>query len=216
MSQTRVMFFVDGFNLYHALKDLDARYLTYVDLNKLLLNFAPSPQHSIEAIYYFSAYTEWDSSAVERHKNYIKALQSTGVVEPIMGKFKNKKHKCKKCDHVWKSHEEKQTDVNIAWHIFDCAHRGKFDRAVLVSADSDFAGAIRNTRKRFPEKQFRILTPVNKEHTYDLVEAVGGEQYASHIKKIHVERSLFPKIITLPSGEKIVRYPLYDPPKKNT
>ena len=206
----RVVFFIDGFNLYHALKSLNANHLKWLNLKTLCQNFAPSPQFSIENIYYFSAHAAWLPGAYHRHKMYIQALKSTGVT-PVFGKFKEKDCKCKRCGSMWKAHEEKETDVNIALYILDQAYQNKFDRAVIVSADSDFSPAIKLAKERFPEKQFRILTPVNREHSWDLVNAVGGKKNAGHIKRIHIDRSLFPERIILASGKEIIRPQEYCP-----
>jgi uncharacterized LabA/DUF88 family protein len=208
----RAVFFVDGFNLYHAVKALKANHLKWLDLKMLCKNFSPSPQFTIETIYYFSAHATWLPDAYHRHKVYLQALKSTGVI-PVLGKFKEKDRRCKQCQSMWKAHEEKETDVNIALHILDQAYQNKFDRAVIVSADSDFSPAIRLAKERFPEKQFRILTPVNRKHSWDLVNAVGGKENATHIKRIHIERSLFPDKIILSSGKEIVRPLEYSPPE---
>ena len=149
----RVIFFIDGFNLYHAIKSLQANHLKWLDLKTLCQNFAPSPQFTIENIHYFSAYATWLLGAFHRHKIYLQALRSTGVV-PVLGKFKKKDSGCKQCGSTWKSHEEKETDVNIALHILDQAYRNKFDRAIIISADSDFSPAVKLVRKRFPENSF--------------------------------------------------------------
>ena len=207
----KVIFFIDGFNLYHAIKSLRANHLKWLDLRTLCQNFAPASQYTIENIFYFTACAKWLPDAHHRHKVYLQALKSTGV-EPVLGKFKEKDRGCKQCNCTWKAHEEKETDVNIAIHILDQAYQDKFDRAVIISADSDFSPAIRLTKERFPEKQFRILTPVNRKHSWDLVNAVGGKNNAKHIKKIHIERSLFPEKIILPSGKEILRPKEYAPP----
>lgn len=210
----RVIFFIDGFNLYHAVKSLQANHLKWLDLKTLCKNFAPSPQFTIENIYYFSANATWLPDAFRRHKVYLQALKSTGVI-PVLENFKEKDRDCKQCGSLWKAHEEKETDVNIALHILDQAYQNKFDRAVIISADSDLLPAIKLAKERFPEKQFRILTPVNRKHSWDLVNAVGGKKNANHVKRIHIERSLFPEKIILPSGKEIIRPKEYYPSKQN-
>ena len=209
---SRVVFFIDGFNLYHAVKALRMNHLKWMDLRSLCLKFAPSPQYSIEEIFYFSAHATWLPPAFKRHKVYIEALKSTGV-KPVLGKFKEKDRGCRNCGSTWKAHEEKETDVNIAVQVLDQAYQDTFDRAVIISADSDFSPAIRLASTRFPHKEFRILTPVGRKHSWDLVNAVGGKKNANHIDRIHIERSLLPQSITLNSGKVITRPKEYDPPK---
>lgn len=207
----RAIFFIDGFNVYHAVKSLKANHLKWLDFRKPCENFAPSPQFSIEKIYYFSAYATWLPDAYARHKVYVKALESVNVT-PVLGKIKEKDRGCNLCNAAWKTHEEKETDVNIALTMLDEAYRDTFDRAIIISADSDFAPAIRLVMKRFPQKQFRVLTPTGRKHSWDLVDAAGGKDHAKHIKQIHLERSLFPETLIDLAGKVITRPVEYDPP----
>lgn len=208
----KVIAFVDGFNLYHSIKALNQNKLKWLDLRSLCVNFAPSPQFLMSKIFYFSAYATWLPGAYQRHKEYVKALESTGVT-PIMGKFKEKDRSCNICGSMWKAHEEKETDVNIALYILDEAYQNSFDRALIISADSDLSPAVRLVKERFPSKTVRVLTPVNRKHSWDLVNAAGGLNFVKQIKKIHIERSLLPENLTDSLGNVIATRPKkYDPP----
>ena len=188
----RVIAFVDGFNLYHAIHDTGQDHLKWVNLKSLCAEFAPSPTFSIEGVYYFSAYAKWRRDAYRRHKTYVRALSATGVT-PVMGKFKQKDRKCFSCGSSWKDHEEKETDVNIALYMLDLAYQDAYDRALLITADSDLAPPIRLLRQRFPKKQVRVLTPLRRNHSLDLAQAVGGLKFAKKIKQIHLERNALPE-----------------------
>lgn len=208
----KVSVFVDGFNFYHAIKTLRQNHLKWVDIRKLADQFAPSPQFSIEAIYYFSAYATWLPAQHKRHMAYIKALTANGVT-PILGKFKEKDRGCKQCDAMWIGHEEKETDVNIALYLLDGAYRDEFDRALILSADSDLAPAIQFVKQRFPHKEIRILTPPNRPHSMELAKAAGGFQSAKKIKPLHIERSLFPHEVHDAQGNLVATRPTeYDLP----
>lgn len=89
MSHTRVIFYIDGFNLYHALVGLGKPHLKWVNLRKLCQHFVSDPRHYIEDIYYFSAYANRGYKVRERHEAYIQALESVRV-KFILGKFKKK------------------------------------------------------------------------------------------------------------------------------
>ena len=78
--------FIDGFNLYHAIHDLRQDHLKWVDLRKLCREFAPSPEHELEDVFYFSAFATWRPDAYRRHREYVKALEASGVT-PIMGRI---------------------------------------------------------------------------------------------------------------------------------
>ena len=79
--------FIDGFNLYHSLltihKDEKCKWL---DLKSLCQSFLKKSDNLID-IYYFTALAKWDEGKILRHKEYIKALETTDV-KVIFGKFK--------------------------------------------------------------------------------------------------------------------------------
>lgn len=212
MPPVRVTAFVDGFNLYHAIHDLGENHLKWLDLWKLCVNFAPGPDFELRNVYYFSAYATWRKDSYERHRAYVKALQTVGVV-PVMARFKERERRCRLCKGRWTGHEEKETDVNIALRLVTDATRNRYDRALLVSGDSDLVPAVRILRSEFPAKQVRIITPVGRKHSYDLLHAVGGKRYCRYMKRIHVERSLFPgEVLDAGGATVVIRPPEYDPP----
>ncbi|NGX61332.1 MAG: 6-hydroxy-3-succinoylpyridine 3-monooxygenase HspA, partial [Chlamydiae bacterium] len=158
MNRERIACFVDGFNLYHALREIKKPYLKWLDLSQLMERLFPH-QHSqiITDIFFFSAYPTWKKDSYERHRKYVSALRASGV-QPILGQFKIKQRKCPNCKHGWRGHEEKESDVNIALALLNEAYRDRYDRAVIVSRDSDLAPATRMVRKYFPEKTITILS----------------------------------------------------------
>jgi len=137
----RVNAYIDGFNLYHAIDDTSNHHWKWLDLNTLCRIFAPDSTFSINKIYYFSAFATWKPDEYRRHRAYVKALESTGVV-PVMGNFKNKDRKCFKCGRKWVDHEEKETDVNIALQMLMDSYKNNYDRALLITGDSDLVPPI--------------------------------------------------------------------------
>ena len=210
MPPQRVAVFVDGFNLYHAIKEEGQNYLKWVSLRKLSEVFAPKPSFEIVHVFYFSALATWRPEAMVRHRRYIKALKAEGV-EVVLGSFKRKDRRCFSCKERWQAHEEKETDVNLALYLLDGAYQNTYDRALIISADSDLTPAIRMVRKQFPEKRIRIITPIGKPHCLELKEAVGGEREVRHIQRVHLEECLLPETI-IDEDERIVRPKEYDPP----
>lgn len=210
----RVTAFIDGFNLYHALDDLGLHHLKWLDLRTLCEHFAPPPQLQLDRIYYFSAYATWRPDAYKRHREYTKALRAVGVT-PILGRFKLKDRQCRRCGHIWRDHEEKETDVNIALHLLVGAVKDTYDRALLISGDSDLAPAVRTVKKEYPNKNIRIVSPVGRAYSMDLYRAAGGKRRCRQMKLLHVERSLLDRQVEDPSGKVVaVRPRQYDPPKE--
>jgi uncharacterized LabA/DUF88 family protein len=209
---TRVSAFIDGFNLYHAISNLRADHLKWVNLRRLCENFAPAPQFDLGSVCYFSAFATWRAGSYARHRAYVAALEAAGVT-PILGKFKEKDRRCFRCKQTWKDHEEKESDVNLALHLLRGAVLDEYDRALVITQDSDIAPAVRMVLREFPKKAIRIITPVGMSHSFELLRAVGGREHAKSMRSVHVERSLFEREIRDSMGRVVaVRPSEYDPP----
>src|SRR5215472_9420152 len=122
----KIYFFVDGFNLYHALDNLPVskdhkRYHKYkwLSLTRLAQCFITA-KDTIAGIDYFTTLATWDAAKVARHLIFIKAQENDGV-NVIYGQFKRKTKFCTLCKKWSVSVEEKQTDVNIALRLFQLA-----------------------------------------------------------------------------------------------
>ncbi len=205
----RVACFIDGFNLYHALQALHLPHAKWLDLHALMRRqISPHSEH-VSAIYYFSAYATWLAPQTTRHLEYVKALQSTGVTT-ILGQFKEKDRFCKACGASWKGHEEKETDVNIGLYILNEAYRNSYDKALIVSRDSDLKPAVVMVRNLFPGKEIVIVAPPNKGHSNDLISVANGKR---KINVRQVEQSLLPPAILDANGVVIASRPnSYEPP----
>lgn len=160
----RYCFYVDGFNMYYALNRRypHFKWLNYHQLARSVL----LARDRLESVCYFSAYITWKPDNHKRHQEYVTALRWAGV-NFIPGRFKNKTIRCHCCQKLFTSHEEKQTDVNLAIRLLADAVEDKYDRAVIVSADSDLTPAILTVRKLFPEKQVGVMFPIDS-NCFDL------------------------------------------------
>ena len=158
----RVAFFIDGFNLYHSLKD-NAPDCRWLNLRKLCEHYIDPAKEQVVAIYYFSAIATWHHNQlkIQRHNLYISRLRQENVI-PVLGKFKEKKLRCKICGQEYMSHEEKRTDVNIALKMVSEAVLGAYDTAVLVSGDTDMIPAIGAIRELALDKRIGVLFPIKR------------------------------------------------------
>jgi uncharacterized LabA/DUF88 family protein len=209
----RVSSFVDGFNLYHALKRLNGPHLLWVDLWKLSeAQLAPRTQ-KLTATYYFSAFANWRPTGRARHREYVAALEWAGVTN-VMGHFKVKDRKCPSCHHRWQGHEEKETDVNIALYLLNEAYKNTYDAALIISRDSDLKPAMAMVRQEFPDKQLIVVAPPHLGHSVDLLSAASSKK---KITKSQIEKSLFPESILGRDGEVIATRPeKYAPPTETS
>jgi hypothetical protein len=133
---TPVCVYVDGFNLYHALVRFKDDKVKWLDLRALSLRLISPASERIVGISYFSAYADWLPGPMSRHREYVKALEATSV-ECILGHFKRKDRHCNACGKSWITHEEKETDVSIGIHLLNDAYKGRYEKAYLVTRDSD-------------------------------------------------------------------------------
>ena len=164
---SRYCFYIDGFNVYYALNgnhSLDSfPYRKYKWLNyRKLAESVIGQKDTITGIFYFTAFVKWKTpDVVHRHKQYIKVLRKVGV-ETIQGRFMNKDIRCHKCNQYFLTHEEKRTDVNIALKLFGDAFEDLYDKALIVSADSDLLPIIQSVHKYFPGKEIGVMFPIGR------------------------------------------------------
>lgn len=196
---TSLIAYIDGFNLYHAIRDLDRPNLKWLDLWALCESLA-RPGEALGEVNYFSAYATWRPTTHQKHIEYVKALQHVGV-KCIMGHFKEKPMGCKACAATWVRHEEKETDVHIAARLVADAYKGRFDRAILITADSDLAPAVKIVKAAFPRKQILVVAPPRRfSHARDLKPAL-------ELTPGRLAKCLLPETATTPGGAVIFNRP---------
>ena len=154
---TRAIAYIDGFNLYHAIDALKQPHLKWLDLWALSASLAREGE-ALVGVYYFSAYPTWKPESEQRHRVYVRALMARGVTCQ-MGHFKRKDKRCNTCGATWTGHEEKETDVHMGARIVADAYEDRFDRAIVITADSDLLPAIKIVRVAFPAKEVFVAAP---------------------------------------------------------
>lgn len=85
----RVVSFIDGFNLYHAICELKQNHLKWVNLRGLSEAFIKPSQEELCDVYFFTAYATWRELSHLRHLKYVQALEAVGVTT-VLGHFKEK------------------------------------------------------------------------------------------------------------------------------
>ncbi|HSU17306.1 NYN domain-containing protein [Longimicrobium sp.] len=205
----RISFLVDGFNVYHSLRQVEqisGQRVKWLDLDKLLTGYLSAIRGKLGGgrvelggIYYFSALathlTGTDRGVVNRHATYISALESTGV-SVVLSKFKVKDFVCPACKHRYKRHEEKETDVAIGLKLVEAFVRDEADAVVIVSGDSDLMPAVRTARGLFPHGKIGVAFPFNR-HTTELEQAT---DFSWNISQRDIQRAQFPLQVKLADG----------------
>ena len=221
----RVAFIVDGFNLYHSIRDAEkvvsTRPQRWLDLSSLCRSYLHhfGRQPSLQGVYYFSALAKHlavsNQDIEARHQTYIDALKSTGV-QVTLANFKARDkyvplRYCKfkigrwkrlvripipRCSLVYVKAEEKETDVAIASKMFELLHGQAADAVVLISGDTDLLPAIRTARNLFPQAQVAVMFPYNR-HNAELKRAVSK---SFKIAKEQYSKHQLPDPVVLPNG----------------
>ena len=147
----KINVYVDGFNLYYgSLRRTPHRWLDLSTVCRLLF-----PSDTINRIKYFSARVSARPSDPDqpiRQSTYWRALETIPNLEIIEGSFLAKlvmmpvaNTNPQQYVRVIKT-EEKGSDVNLAAHLLNDAHKGDFELAVLVTNDSDLLEPIKIVR----------------------------------------------------------------------
>lgn len=201
-----VIGYIDGFNLYHGLRDRYQNRYQWLDLVKLMQRLRP--HDSIVAVRYFTALVRDDPSAQARQQAYLGALRAHrgDRLEIVHGRYQAKQQTCRACGASRTSYEEKETDVNIAVSLVADAATAAADLAVLVSADSDLCPAIRTARlvSAGRPSHFGIIAVFPpRRFSHELRQLIPGAFTLSHQD---IRNSLLPDTVTdVVTGRKFYR-----------
>lgn len=208
----RTAFLVDGYNLYHSLREAErvsaGAGLRWLDLSTFAGSFLEliGQDAVLVEVTYFSALAHHRErerpGTTARHRTYLAALADSGVLITL-GHFKQKRFRCSFCGAATRVHEEKETDVSIAAHLFELYQQNTCDAAVLVTGDSDLASAVRSATTLFPAKQTFVVFPFAR--TSDELRSVATGCFkasASHYRRCQLPDPLVPS-----SGQAIAKPP---------
>ncbi|EXI65854.1 MAG: 6-hydroxy-3-succinoylpyridine 3-monooxygenase HspA [Candidatus Accumulibacter adjunctus] len=172
---TRVISYIDGFNLYFGLRSKGWRKYYWLDLVALSTSLL-KPGQELQAVHYFTTRirnNRHNSQDIQRQNMYLEALGMRPALSLHFGHYLEKPKQCRKCGATWMDFEEKMTDVNIAVQLLADAFDDRFDTALLVSADSVLTSPVRQVRNRFPLKRIVVAQPPGR-HSSELTKAATG------------------------------------------
>lgn len=202
-AQARVLFYIDGFNLYFGMKTKGWNRYLWLDLQTLCGSLC-KPDQKLAQVKYFTARvssTTSDPGKSKRQSAYLDAIEAHGGVLTFYGKYLSKDTTCKNCGAITPKHEEKETDVNIAVAVLGDAFTDQFDTAILISADSDLVPVVRAVRHFTPHKRVVIAFPPARQ-SYELRQAANG---FFHIGETDLRHNQPPNAVTTASGYVIHR-----------
>ena len=174
----RVIIFIDGSNIFHAIRALNIK----IDYSRLV-NFLSEDKYLIRAYYYSSMprvedverdTPEWDS--LMRQRKFINELKNMGI-KPRMANLR------KLATGEWL---EKEVDIMLATDMLALAFRNAYDTAILVSGDSDFCYTVETIQ----DLGKRVVNATFKRNSSPLLRAVCDEVIIldDHLERIIMEK----------------------------
>jgi len=175
----RTTFLVDGFNLYHSIKqasrDNKNAQTKWLDLKSLCSSYLyiigqrTGQRATLADVHFFSAIvdhlvTAADPNIVNRQKLYIRCLEDSGI-EVELGRFKRKYITCHVCGAANQHHEEKETDVAIGARLLELFINNKCDSVVIITGDTDIAAAAKITKNIYPTKHILFGFPYARKNS---------------------------------------------------
>ncbi len=203
-ASVRTNVYVDGFNLYYALKQAHARRCRWLDLEALCGNVLQK-QHAIHRIRYFTARVKPRPSNPDQHRRqeaYLRALMTNPKLEAHFGSFLSHERLMPKGPmpggpemvSVVRT-EEKGSDVNLASYLMLDAFRNDFECAVVITNDSDLTTPIRLVRDEL-HLRVGVLNP----HEKPSAELKDAASFYLKITSAHLAKSCFPDRVVSADG----------------
>ena len=210
----RAITYIDGFNLYHGLREGNLRRFYWLDLVAMSKKIIKPPVTELVCTKYFTSRIDGahptDAAPLAAKKNesrmrqtaYLDALATLTDIEIIEGQFLTSPVTCRKCGHSYRLPKEKMTDVNIATALLMDAFHDRFDVAYVISGDSDLAPPIEALRSAFSSKIVRIGFPPNRQSNH--LKCIANGRYFN-IGESTLKASQLPDSVTAGSGATLTR-----------
>lgn len=196
-----VIYYIDGFNLYHGIRSKGWRKYYWLDLWALAERFLKPGQTLVDVVY-CTTRIKGDPDGQRRQSTFIDALKAHRPgIKVVYGHYLAKEMKCFKCGNTYTRHEEKMTDVNIACQLLTDAMDDRFDVALVLSGDSDLVPPVKTIRSRWPRKRIIALFPPNRKSDA-LRRAVNGQKW---ISEADLRQAQMPSIVDLGFGRSATR-----------
>lgn len=208
----RITFLIDGFNLYHSVRQaskdlkLGGTGTKWLNIYEMCESYLPlfGKDSKLEDVFYFSAFAyhmqSIDKHTVARHKKIIKCLEATGI-DVTLNEFKPKNVRCNLCKGVFKRHEEKETDVALSAKLFEVLIEKSCDAVVLMTGDTDLLPAVETATRLYPNVSIRFAFPYRRFN--NLLKTRFPDSF--QIKKNIYTKFQFTDPFTLPDGVDITK-----------
>lgn len=210
-AKERVNVYIDGFNLYRGIIEADLDRYLWLDLAAFATNLLRTHQ-VLATVYYYTAPVKGRRKG--KHQcAFLLANSNSPDINVRMGEYVFNKPVCRKCGtnfactecgRVYGPPTEKRSDVNLGTQLGLDAASDLFDTAIIVSSDSDFAGAIDLIEEYKPQKKVVVCLPPGRHDRGAVLAAKGAGSI--HINESMLRNAQFPREVSLGDG-RIARRP---------
>ena len=138
----KVSIFIDGSNLYHSLKKINAR-IKELKKYQQLINILVNDRNLVDIFYYNASLDiTFNSERYWKQQKYFEKLKKIPKLKLIICKLR--KHKTR-TGEIW--FDVKGDDANFITDLISGAYENLYDTAIIVSGDEDFIPAIKKVQK---------------------------------------------------------------------
>lgn len=210
--QPRAALYVDGFNLYHPIVQMDEPHLKWACLWTLGEVLCEKGKQKLERVVFCTAVPKIDRDPAkhDRHVRFNSAQKCRGV-SVVLGHYVPEPIEENGVPTGQMKWTEKQTDINVSLELLFDGIDDVYDVAFLLSADTDQVATARMFEKRLAplgKTLIGVAPPGRKVPS-------GYSQYGIKgvsLTKYQVERCVMPEQIVGP--DKVVQRPIeYAPPE---
>ena len=204
----KIIFYIDGLNLYQGLKEANLQDFYWLDIAKLVYFLKKENQQLVKIKYFTSMFSENNECKLHWQTIYLKALSTFDNLEIIKGRHQliPAPVECDGCRYTYNKYEEKLTDVNIACEMIDDVYHQNCDTIALVSADSDLKPMVDKIFKLFPHIKIFAMFPPER-YSEDLKNSCSACRV---IPRTSIRDCKLPDYVTNKSGTKIYNPKIYD------
>lgn len=202
MSIERVIFYIDGFNLYYGLKEKGWKKYYWLNLQEMCARLTLPDQELIKVQYFTTRISGADEDKRQRQNRFIEALETLPLVDIHYGVYISSPQICFNCGHTFIKHNEKKTDVNIAVRMITDGLEDLYDTAILISADGDLTPAVEAIKQYLPEKRVKLFFPPTRSSL--LLKKV-CHKVCGTINRTTVSKSQFSDTVKSKSGYHLTR-----------
>ena len=198
--------YVDGLNLYYAIREMGWRRYLWLDIPALARDVLSTvgAGDTLVGTKYFTSPMQNDPDRARRQALYLDVLKIDSSLAVFPGNIKPFTDWCPHCRMPIAKFHEKQTDTGMTAEIVSDALRDRFVSAVLITRDTDFVPAIRTVKRECPQKKIYLVRPPGMASWADLKYEC-DETVMLRSKRL--ARCQFPDEVVTPAGIVLRRPP---------